>query len=326
MAERTSPSSHVNHRFMSTPELISKLELSHHKLRLTGKQVQRLKTKIAEASEQQGVIVDDEMNQGLQQVMEHESGAIMKAFQPDSFQHLFWKQQLEASQKDARAMRWHPLMVRWCLYLRHRSSGAYEALRESGCVKLPSQRTLRDYTYYTKAATGFSTEVDKMLKEAAQVSTCEPRELCTILALDEMHIREDLVYDKHSGALVGFTNLGEINNHLVAYERSLLGDSPTSEPLARTMMVFMVRGLFSKLQFAYAQFPCRLVSGDLLYDPFWEAVYRIERCGLKVNTGVRFVTYTYMHILFVMPPVGPRSDFGWKLCQQKAHQATQITW
>ena len=48
------------------------------------------------------------------------------------------------------------------------------------------------------------------------------------------------------------------------------------------MMVFMVRGLFSSVKFPYAQFPCAAVSGDLLYDPFWEAVCRLERCGFKV--------------------------------------------
>ncbi len=31
-----------------------------------------------------------------------------------------------------------------------------EMLRESGVLKLPSQRTLRDYTFYTKAQSGFA--------------------------------------------------------------------------------------------------------------------------------------------------------------------------
>lgn len=54
--------------------------------------MQRLKSKIAEASEQKGVTVDEEMHQGLQQqIMEHESGAILKAFQPDTFQHIRYK-------------------------------------------------------------------------------------------------------------------------------------------------------------------------------------------------------------------------------------------
>ncbi len=32
-------------------------------------------------------------------------------------------------------------------------------------------------------------------------------------------------------------------------------------PLAKSMMVFMVRGIFSSLKFPYAQFPCSNMSG-----------------------------------------------------------------
>lgn len=35
-----------------------------------------------------------------------------------------------------RAMRWDPLMIRWCLYLRHLSGSAYELIRESGVISL----------------------------------------------------------------------------------------------------------------------------------------------------------------------------------------------
>ena len=96
----------------------------------------------------------------------------------------------------------------------HRSSGAYETLRESGCLRLPSQRTLRDYTHYVKAAAGFSHEVDMMLFKAVKMEHCPEREKLVLLLLDEMHIREDIVYDKHSGEMIGFANLGEINEHL----------------------------------------------------------------------------------------------------------------
>lgn len=60
------------------------------------------------------------------------------------------------------------------------------------------------------------------------------------------------------------------------------GSSSKCEPLANSMVVMMVRGLCTSLQFPYAQFPCTSVTGDLLFDPFWEAVSRLERCGLKV--------------------------------------------
>lgn len=155
-------------------------------------------------------------------------------------------------------------------------------LYQSGCIRLPSQRTLRDYTYYVKACTGFSSEVDDMLRKAADIDSCPERDKCVNLLLDEMHIRQDLVFDKHTGQMIGFTNLGDINRHLIDFEQSLNNNVAASPKLAKTMAVFMVRGLFSKLQFAYAQIPAADLSGDLLYDPFWEAVERIEKCGLKV--------------------------------------------
>ena len=95
--------------------------------------------------------------------------------------------------------------------------------------------------------------------------------------MDEMHIKEDLVYNKHTGELVGFVNLGDINSHLLKFEKSLSREDQQTEPLAKSMFTIMVRGLFTQLQFPYAQFPCKTISGDLMYDPFWEAVFRIER-------------------------------------------------
>lgn len=45
--------------------------------------------------------------------------------------------------------------------------------------------------------------------------------------------------------------------------------------LAKATIVFMVRGLFSSFRFPYAPFPCASVTGDLLFHPFWEAIYRL---------------------------------------------------
>ena len=115
---------------------------------------------------------------------------------------MFWEQQKEANAcADARSMRWHPLMIKWCVYLRHLSSSAYETLRDSGCVVLPSQRTLCDYTHYVPAVIGFSAASDKQLFEAANISDCQEWEKYVVLILDEMHIKEDLVFDKHTGKL-----------------------------------------------------------------------------------------------------------------------------
>ena len=52
--------------------------------------------------------------------------------------------------------------------------------------------------------------------------------------------------------------------------------------LAKSMLVLMVRGLFRNLNFPYAQFACTDLTGDLLVDPIWEAITRLERQGFKV--------------------------------------------
>ena len=85
-----------------------------------------------------------------------------------------------------------------------------------------------------------------------------------------------------AGALLGFTNLGEVDTHLTRFEQSLKGDKAEGPHLAKTMLVLMVRGLFSSLQFPYAQFPCATLRGDQLFPLFWESVARLERYGVKV--------------------------------------------
>eukprot|EP00731_Ephydatia_muelleri_P032133 Em0023g640a len=270
--------------FLSLPELVHRLDDLHHNYRNLGQQLSRLKEKIASATENVGITLDDESDHLLRDTLT--SSDTITHFQGlphDSFQYVFWQQQAEAASKPhLRNMRWHPLMIRWCLYLRYRSSGAYDALRESGCIKLPSQRTLRDYTHYTKASLGFSSEADQMLIDAVKPDRCPEREKHIFLLLDEMHIRDDLVFDKHSGNLIGFTDLGDISNHLSRFENSLEEDGPTQPQLAKTVLVFMVRGIFSKLQIPYVQFSCTDLSGVHMYDPFWEAVQRLENMELKV--------------------------------------------
>ena len=83
--------------------------------------------------------------------------------------------------------------------MRHLSSSAYELLRTSGVLKLPSQRTLRDYTYHARTATGFMVEVDLDIMDCASILQGSEMEKCVIIIFDEMHVRESLVYDKHSG-------------------------------------------------------------------------------------------------------------------------------
>ena len=129
-------------------------------------------------------------------------------FPQGSFRRLFWEEQLKAaSQKDPRQMRWHPLIIRWCLNLKLMSSASYHALRSACFVRLPSERTLRDYTHVFKSKSGFQLEVNVALHDESKVEQLpEIKKYCGII-LDEMKVKENLVYNKFTGEVVGFVDL-----------------------------------------------------------------------------------------------------------------------
>ena len=97
-----------------------------------------------------------------------------------------------------------------------------------------------------------------------------------------MHLKEGLVYDKGSGYLVGFCDLGDVVQQLHDFEEKLSSDTPVRRPLAKTMMVFMVRGVFTSIKFPYAQFPMTSGTGYDLFPILWQAIDRLECNGVHV--------------------------------------------
>ena len=95
-----------------------------------------------------------------------------------------------------------------------------------------------------------------------------------------MYTRPRLHLNKHSGELVGSANLGKANDQLLQLQKGLEGEKEgNTAALAKTMFIIcMVSGFFVRLNFPGIQFPCTtMMSGDLLFDLVWEAVYRLKR-------------------------------------------------
>lgn len=97
--------------------------------------------------------------------------------------------------------------------------------------------------------------------------------------MGEMHIKEDLVYDKHSGELVGFVNLGETNNHLIQFEQQVEGNASEYEPLANSMVVMMVRGLLRTFSFPMHSFPVLPLQGTSYLIPFGRLCRGLRSAG-----------------------------------------------
>ena len=99
----------------------------HEVVRCKERQIQALCKKIDHAIEEEGVVLDGAMHSDLVTIMKRHNLSNDDDVSDSKFKDIFWQQQL-TSLKDARSMRWHPAIIRWCLYLHHRSSGCYSTL------------------------------------------------------------------------------------------------------------------------------------------------------------------------------------------------------
>ena len=279
---RSSTQSHTNYRFCSTPEKTERLRKLHHTVCLQNKVLQRLKDRLDMHIASQGVIVEDPIHNDLVTIMKKQSESVLSQYGEESFQGIFWSQQLKATAATkASGRRWHPLIIKWCLYLHHVSSKAYETIRNSGVVTLPSSRTLRDYKHLSSTNVGFSVEADRQLVDI--LAQKDDLAKYGMLLFDEMYVKQGLVYEKSTGALFGFTDLGEVNNQLIDFEQSLSSDGTgLQRPLAKSMLVFMFKGLFTNIAMPYAQFPACSLKGVDMFPLLWEAIGRLSRLGCCV--------------------------------------------
>ena len=128
------------------------------------------------------------------------------------------------------------------------SSGAYKIIRKSNCIILPSDRTLRDYTHYINNKPGFSVEVDKQLVEEMSLESLEEHDKYVCIVADEMNIKEGIVFNKSTSDIVGFTELGDINNSIQILQNDLINVT-TNNNIATKVFVIMIRGLTTKINF-----------------------------------------------------------------------------
>ena len=238
------------------------------------KLMERIENELATKS----VAVDKDIEADINFIMENtDSGKI------SDFMQLFWKQQKEAATK--KKMMYHPMIIRFCLSLASKSSSAYDELRS--VLTLPSRRTLNDYKNVIKPSAGFNPDVIAELTKLAAPLREYQRYIC--LSFDEMKIKENLVFDKHTEKLVGFVDLGDPDVNFSNFPENVL---------ASHALVFYVRGIASDLKFALAYFATCGINAHQIMSLFWDAVSYLElSCTLPVVACVSDGSFSKQKIL-----------------------------
>ena len=143
----------------------------------------------------------------------------------------------------------------------------------SGFVILPSRSRLRDYKNYIRPQQVFNKNIVHQLKNIVQ-NFSDVEKYCIIL-MDEMKIQESLVWDKHTGDLIGFVD-SELNYATLK----------KSKEFASHILVFLVRNVVNPLEFSLANFATNNATSIQLF-PFWKAVGILEENRKLKVVGVR---------------------------------------
>ena len=125
----TDPTSHTNYRYLTDSEKNSRLKELHHTNRLAQRKIAHLTEKLKEVIEIEGEQMDETTHADLKQIMEENNHHIETQYPKDSFMYIPLLEPT-LTKKNLKGMRWYPLVIRWCLYLRHHSNKAVQWQRD----------------------------------------------------------------------------------------------------------------------------------------------------------------------------------------------------
>ena len=280
----THSSSHTNYRYLDNEELKMRLCNVQREKRGVQRSLKRLKEKLSSKIEDEGLELHEDDYNDLTTFFEEADKNVNKLTR-EHFQKIFWEQQMHYNKlKCKKRMRWHPLMIRFALNLKYLSNSAYRAL--GNFIALPSQRTLCDYTHVMKVKSGVCYPMIARLKRDMDFENSTDAHKMVGVMFDEMKVKSGLVFNKQSGRLVGFVDLGTLNSDLDAMERSLnneVGITTQHPELAGSMLVLMAcRIMKPSCVFPIAQFPTSSLSGVKLYPIVWDVIESLELSEFKV--------------------------------------------
>ncbi|KAK3914463.1 LOW QUALITY PROTEIN: Transposable element P transposase [Frankliniella fusca] len=279
----------TNNRFLTEEQKMIKLLEQQQEIENTRRKVTRLQDKMQDLIKKQSVSIDPSMSDAFSEILNSCN------LSPAQSQSVFLQQQVKASQqKNACSMKWHPTMIRLALAIHLTSPAAYELIRDTGMVKLPSSRTLFDYIHASEVKEGIDGVVIEKLAEKVENMTNEvdpndPSKRLThkkyhVLMGDEMYISQNLVFDKFKGKLIGFTSLDEIEQEVKKKIECHL-DNPEKEieeTQATKIMVYMVKGVSNGVKEVVATYASNKLTATQMKSWTWQVIGALERSGVAV--------------------------------------------
>ncbi len=141
MEKRNNSHGKCNNRFLSKEQITAKAKTYRHE---HNQQKRKLKVtmKKLEKAVQSCDPVNEEDNEDLTKL----PSAAKTKIALNSPLKMFLQVQLKAAKREScHGFKWHPTIVKWCLYIYKMSAATYRAVRDSGFLVHLSERKLQDF-------------------------------------------------------------------------------------------------------------------------------------------------------------------------------------
>ena len=198
---RLSKPAHLNASVSKTHLVRIKLTLQGQRLKCV--QLEQALSEMRSELQKLSIAINNDLNNDFMQILDYAST------KTTPFMKLFWKKQRKPFNRSSSGLRYHPMIARFWLSSAAKSSSCYEELGKSGVLVLPSQRRLKDYRNAIKPKRGFQKEVIEVLK--SETSSYFDFQRYIVFLFDEMKVISNLVLDKMTGELNGFTDLWDLH-------------------------------------------------------------------------------------------------------------------
>ncbi len=117
--------SSFKHSDMPSSILIKKIQQQKNKIKTLEHENYKLSRDLRNEIRKRGVSVTSHEDMELKDLMGSCQVEVENSFpDPNSFQRLFWSQQMKYEQNGKFGMRCQPMIIRWCLSIRQKSSAA----------------------------------------------------------------------------------------------------------------------------------------------------------------------------------------------------------
>ncbi|KAK3910961.1 Transposable element P transposase [Frankliniella fusca] len=280
------PKKFTKNILLSEDQKLNKLANLQREMSNTKKKLTRIQEHMQELIKKEAITIEENLSAVLSNILDN-SDKVTPA------QSIFLQQQVKASQqKNAVGMRWHPTMIRFALSIHLTSPAAYQLLRDTGMIKLPCTRTLFDYSHVKPAVEGIDGKVVEKLSEKVQelsnkinekTGKKEDHKKFHVLMGDELYISQNLVFQKSSGKMIGFTSLDEVDAELKVLQAHLdNSDKEIERTIASKVMVYMVKGVTNGLKDVVATYAVGNMSAVQMKIWTWQVVGALERSGIAI--------------------------------------------